>query len=184
MGLKFSGRGDTSISHFDPRERPNEVVPKGYRRDEEGFLHRLPRPTPPMGRKKGTSLAAVPYSPPKARIFVSRVRPTITVEQIREFVGSIAGVEAEVERITTRNDRYASFLIQVEKRVEEQVLDPDEWEEGLIIRPFRGFLRRPPDEDASTRPHSDMQGPTPITTPAHTHDDTREDVEVVNEDSI
>ncbi|KAK8397133.1 hypothetical protein O3P69_004668 [Scylla paramamosain] len=50
--------------------------------------------------------------------------------------------QPEAEQIRTRNDRYASFLVQVDKSVEERVLDQDEWEEGLIVRPFRGFLRR------------------------------------------
>ena len=121
----------------------NERIPRGYREDEDGFLHRIPREPPPMGRKKGTALAAVPFSPRKARIFVSRVRPTTTVDEIREFVRSITGEDAAVQRIVTRNEKYASFLVSVEKQVEDQVLDPDEWEEGLIIRPFRGALRRP-----------------------------------------
>ena len=129
-----------------------------------------------LGRKKGTGLAAVPFvqrTGPRARIFVSRVRPSTTVDQIRDFVRSIAGVDAVVDRIQTRSDKYASFLVQVEKAVEKFVLDPDEWEEGLIIRPFRGYLRRP---DVDQSRHDDTaRGPlsaAPVDPPgAHARED-------------
>ncbi len=70
------------------------------------------------------------------------MNPYITVDQIKNFVYELAGMQPEAEQIRTRNDRYASFLVQVDKSVEERVLDQDEWKEGLIVRPFRGFLRR------------------------------------------
>lgn len=63
------------------------------------------------------------------------------MDQIKEFARELAGVQPEVEQIRTRNDRYTSFLVQVDKSVKERVLDQDEWEEGLIMLPFRGFLR-------------------------------------------
>ena len=118
MGLTSSARSNSTTSYFDPlppRDIPHTArdhdVPRGYRKDADGFLHRIPRPNPPLGRKKGTGLAAVPYAPPKARNFVSRVRPSISVDQIREFVRGIVGVEAEVERIQSRNALSSSFLV-------------------------------------------------------------------------
>ena len=174
MGLTTSGQSNSSNSFFDPLPprttapaQRDDATPRGYRKDEDGFLHRVPRPAPPLGRKKGTGLAAVPYSPPKARIFLSRVRPTISVDQIREFVHGIAGADADVERIQTRNANYSAFLIKVEKRVEDRVLDPDEWEEGLIIRPFRGFLRQAYDERHHETSHSNgRDDPADVSTSA------------------
>ena len=77
---------------------------------------------------------------------MSRVKPQSTVEEIKEYVQEIAGVDADVMKIQSRNTHYSSFLIPVDKNVEDRVLDPDEWQEGLIIRPFPGFLRRTYDE--------------------------------------
>ena len=98
--------------------------------DADGWWQRAPRqprPPPPMGRKQGTRLAAVPRPPLKARIFISRAQPHITAEEIREYVREISGVNSEVERIQSQTQAYASFLVIVDKSVEEKVLDPDEW---------------------------------------------------------
>ena len=125
-------------------EGAQREAPRGYHMDDDGWwgcAPRQPRPPAPLGRKQGTRLAAVPRPPQKARIFISRCQTYITVDQIREYVQEIAGVESDVERIQSRSQNYASFLITVDKSVEDKVLDPDEWQEGLVVRPFRGFLR-------------------------------------------
>ena len=132
-------------------ERRDDVgrrdAPRGYQMDADGWWQRTPRqprppcPPPPVGRKQGTRLAAVPRPPPKARIFVSRAQPHITAEEIRDYVREISGADSEVERIQAQTQEYASFLVIVDKSVQEKVLDPDEWQEGLIVRPFRGVLR-------------------------------------------
>ena len=112
--------------------------------DDEGFAHRIPwrerRPPPTLGRKKGTRLGVV--AAPKARVFISRLKPRTTADEIAEYVREIAGVDANVERIDSRRTNYASFLIYVDRGAAEKVLDPEEWQEGVIVRPFRGVLRR------------------------------------------
>ena len=99
-----------------------------------------------MGRKKNTRLVAVPFQPRKARIFLSRLNLQCTVDQIKEHVHEIIGTDSVVERIQNKSSLYASFLITVDKDHEDKILDPDEWQEGLIVRPFRGALRRPQQE--------------------------------------
>ncbi|MPC47366.1 hypothetical protein E2C01_041110 [Portunus trituberculatus] len=75
-------------------------------------LHRIPRPRSPQGWKKGTSLVAIPRQEQKTRIFISRMSPHINVNQIQNIVGEFVDVQPEVEQIKTRNDTYASFLVQ------------------------------------------------------------------------
>ena len=98
-------------------------------------------PPRPVGQEAGHAPGSGAAAPQKARIFISRCQTYITTEEIREYVQEIAGVESDVERIQSRSQNYASFLITVDKSVEDKVLDPDEWQEGLVVRPFRGFLR-------------------------------------------
>ena len=93
---------------------------------------------------------------------MSRVKPQCKTDEIREYVKEIAGIDADVEKIQSRNTTYSSFVIHVDKTVEDRVLDPDEWQEGLIIRPFRGALRRWKED--SSQPISEPITENPETT--------------------
>ena len=166
-GPRISGGGDR---HREERMEQGDRAPRGYSMDEDGWMTREPRerrPPPILGRKKGTRLQAVPPPLAKARIFLSRLNPNIPAEEIKEYVREIANVESIVERIQSRNTAYASFVITVDRGAEERVLDPDEWQEGLIVRPFRGQLRR--------------RGDDTLPPPAHRgHGEAREDEEERN----
>ena len=50
----------------------------------------------------------------------------------------LLGVNCDVERVKVKFPLYSSFVITVSKSHEAALLDPDAWEEGLIMRPFYG----------------------------------------------
>ena len=88
-------------------------------------------------------LQAVPWQERKVKVFISRLLPHTTEDDIVERVRVMTGRSCIVERVDTRYSTYASFVATVDKCFEDLVLDPDEWESDLLVRQFRGKLRRP-----------------------------------------
>ena len=123
----------------------DERVPRGFVRDNQGFLSRVPRPRQSSkiktGKKTGTSLKVV--RPVKtSRIFISRLDPECPIEAVQEFVTTMTGNDCVVEKLKPKFPSYSSFVITVNKEHEDTVLNPDEWEEGLILRPFYGKVNQ------------------------------------------
>ena len=78
----------------------------------------------------------------KARIFISRLDPDETVDNMKEYVKGLTGEDCDVEKLNARFPTYSSFVITCSKRHENTLLDPDEWEEGLLVRPFYGKIMK------------------------------------------
>ena len=117
-----------------------ERVPRGYVCDSEGFLTRVQQPrrqqrTFITGQKTGTTIRAAAR---KLRMFVTRLAPSVTVESLKEFILELTGSECEIEKLQTKAPDYASFAISCNKEHEATVMNPDEWEEGVLLRHFYG----------------------------------------------
>ena len=109
-------------------------------KDSEGFIHRNRKSRPlTLGRKSGTRVK-VASVPKQARIFVSRLAPEFPVEELHEFVRELTGTDCEIHKLKTKYPNYSSFVITCDKISEKTLLDPDEWEKGIIIRPFFGRI--------------------------------------------
>ena len=111
-------------------------------KDSDGFIRRNKKPSHParpltLGRKMGTRIK-VAESTRKAKIFVSRLDPECHVEELREFIRELTGSDCEIDQLKTKYPSYSSFVITCDKQHEKTLLDPDEWETGIIIRPFWG----------------------------------------------
>ena len=148
-----SFRNITDVSKPPQGPRPNNVggqekTLSKYWKDSEGFLHKNKRPTRPLtvGKKSGTRLKAVNVER-KSRIFVSRLDPQLTGDDLREFVRDLTGTVCEITKLKTRFPTYASFVITCSKEHETLLMDPDEWEEGIIIRPFYGKVMKDRDPE-------------------------------------
>lgn len=89
------------------------------------------------GNRAGSELGVVTRVK-KCAIFVSRLGPQITAEKVKAFVDQIISNSCEVEKLNTRYDSYSSFRITCEEKYNDKVLDPDMWEEGVLIRKFFG----------------------------------------------
>ena len=57
---------------------------------------------------------------------------------MKEYVKGLIGEDCDVEKLNSRFPSYSSFVITCSKCHENTLLDPDEWEEGLLVRPFYG----------------------------------------------
>ena len=128
----------------EPARVTNRISSK-YVKDSEGFIRRekiprnMQRPLT-MGRKTGTRIKVAPKVN-KCKIFVSRLDPEFPLEELCQFVQELTGnASCEIEKLKSRFPTYASFVITCDRCYEKTLLDPDEWEQGIIIRPF--YLKR------------------------------------------
>ena len=91
------------------------------------------------GTKRGTGLRAVSQIK-LTRVFVSRLLPDISVEVIREYVSGLVSDDFEIVKLKTRYPSYSSFVITCDLKHRDTLLNPEEWEEGVLLRPFLGKL--------------------------------------------
>ena len=88
-----------------------------------------------VGRKQGTKLKRA-HVKKECKIFVSRLDSDVTCDQVAEFVSELTGDSPKIEKLTTKFPNYSSFKITCDKSHLNTLLDLDEWEEGVIVRPF------------------------------------------------
>ena len=85
------------------------------------------------GRKTGTALRSVPRFR-KTHVFVSRLEENMNPDAVKTFVTELINDECEVEQLRTRYLSYSSFLISCDLRHKDLILNPDEPEEGILVR--------------------------------------------------
>ena len=90
------------------------------------------------GSKAGTRLASVAQTR-KVQIFVSRLEPDLLPTTLKDYVREIIDDECAVEKLNTRFPSYSSFVVTCDFGHLESVLNPEEWEDGVIIRRFFGL---------------------------------------------
>ena len=149
----------TQISKGTWRGGEGQTTSRGYRMDDDGFLHRIPRRSRAQqslvtGRKSGTALRAAPVVK-RIKIFVSRLDPSETTDSMREYVRGLTGTECVIERLKSKFPTYSSFVITCDKQFENILLNPDEWEEGLLVRPFFGKIRKHDENKSGNDHHSE-----------------------------
>ena len=64
------------------------------------------------------------------RIFVSRFLPDMSVEEVRVYV------EFEIVKLKSKCPIYSSFFTTCDEKHRETLMNPDEWEDGILLRPF------------------------------------------------
>ena len=79
----------------------------------------------------------------EVRIFATKFDPDETEADLKAYVSDLIGQDCvvEVEKIIVRTKRHSSFVITASKRYEQILLDPNSWEEGVLVRRFYGQLR-------------------------------------------
>lgn len=107
-------------------------------------------PTPKEGKRTGvTGLAAAPPAKPKPKynkqIHVSRIATSTTVEAMNVFIESNSSLKANQDfRCTSLVKKgkdietysFISFKIALIEEVCGQLLEPEFWPEGVLVRPF------------------------------------------------
>ncbi|KAG0434473.1 hypothetical protein HPB47_019085 [Ixodes persulcatus] len=120
--------------------------------DADGFLQVVPRRRvkASAGSAKESMLHVVAKPPRKKALFVSRLHPETTCEEVSEIVGSVLDSQGfECTKLASRYDTYSSFHVSVNDEDFEKLVCPDLWPEGCLFRPFLGRLRL---DDARSAP--------------------------------
>ena len=85
----------------------------------------------------------------RVSLFVSRLPPDTDAQTIQEYVKEQVGAtEVVATRLKSRFDSYASYRLDLSDPSVSDVLDPEIWAQGLLVRRF--FTRR---SDPVSREH-------------------------------
>jgi len=93
-----------------------------------------------IGTAKGNRLRCAPSAPKKRHIFVSKLDPSTTENEVCDSVSKATGLEIKCVKLQARFNTYASFRIEVGVEDFDKLLDPDVWDEGILVKPFFGRL--------------------------------------------
>ena len=72
----------------------------------------------------------------KFDIFISRLGPDVTTNAVKDFCKGILSEKFETEQLTTKYSTYSSFKITCSRWEKDKLMDADNWEAGVFIRPF------------------------------------------------
>ena len=94
----------------------------------------------------------------RTSIFLSRLPPGTGEDAIMRYVKEQTGADdVTALRLQTRYDTYESYRLDITNPSCENVLDPDLWAQGLVVRRF--FVRRQPAEGQLTATGQTTAGP-------------------------
>lgn len=68
--------------------------------------------------------------------FISRLDPTVTVDDMSLYVKSVHKLEAKCVKLKTKHESYASFKVDVICNDASKFYDPDNWPSGVYLRKF------------------------------------------------
>ena len=74
-------------------------------------------------------------------IFVSRLHPNTTKSQVKEHIFKKLDFPIETEKLQTKFETYASFLVKVKFDHLQNLLVPDIWPQGALIRKYYESIR-------------------------------------------
>ena len=127
----------------DQQETHNDDQRRGLEGDEDFTVvrnrNRRRRQSAITGTRTRNLLNVVPVTR-KSRVFVSRLGPNTTADMLKNYVKDALDKEVEVTRLQTRYPTYASFVVSCNFLDKDTILSADSWEEGVLVREFRGKL--------------------------------------------
>jgi len=126
------------------RKNRNELKSKNPPRKEDDKTSKLRnqgrKAVPIIGQgAQSTNLKVVkPYNSSIKRVFVSRLDPNTTEQDIVSEIKQNCGLGIKAKRLNTRFDTYSSFCIEADKDSYATLMSADTWGEGVLILPFFG----------------------------------------------
>ena len=69
-------------------------------------------------------------------LFVSRLKPDVTDDDVKDFVDRMFDVTCDCEKLETRYDTYSSFKINVNCNDISMFFDAEKWPAGVLVRKF------------------------------------------------
>ena len=112
--------------------------------DNDGFQPVKPRhrrssnlktSTPVIGRKSTRNIGICARND-NFEAFISRLRPDLSIRAMKKYCDDTFDENCIVEKLQTKYSDYSSFRITFRRWKKKQVLDPNKWETGVLVRPF------------------------------------------------
>ncbi|GBL86150.1 hypothetical protein AVEN_89173-1 [Araneus ventricosus] len=94
------------------------------------------------GAGKNSNLEILGKMPKRKAIFLSRLGPSTTVNDITNYLNSLKLQYLQCNKLKTKFQSYASFHIEVYECDLQLLLDASFWHEGCLITEFYGKLRK------------------------------------------
>lgn len=69
-------------------------------------------------------------------VFVSRLKPKTSCDNVASHVWSVAGHRVDVEKLQTRYQSYTSFYVKCSRHIRMDLLNGELWPSGALIKPF------------------------------------------------
>ena len=113
----------------------NDIADTGFQLVDLRRRKRKKRPDVVIGRKLESRLGTCDRAN-KCSVFVSRLSPNAKISDINDFCKTMLGEDCSVEKLPTRYQTYSSFKITCSRMMKNKIFNPDNWEAGIIIRPF------------------------------------------------
>ncbi|XP_077979457.1 uncharacterized protein LOC144434821 [Glandiceps talaboti] len=85
---------------------------------------------------KNDGMLQVVDSRPPARVFVSRLQPHTSSQTVVNFIRSKTNIESKCERLKSKYESYASFVIEVPHAQLPELMNASVWPEGALVRRY------------------------------------------------
>ena len=69
-------------------------------------------------------------------VFISRLDPTVSIDELSLYIKSVHNLDANCEKLKTKYDSYASFKIEVVCNNASKFFNPENWLAGVYLRKF------------------------------------------------
>lgn len=93
------------------------------------------------GASDTCKLIVAPPSTRRRALFVTKLNPDTSCEDISSHLSSVGVEEVECRKLKTRYDSYASFHVSVAAKDFDKLSDPAVWPKSCLFKAFRGALR-------------------------------------------
>lgn len=134
-----------SSSTSDNNAEDQDIIPQQIRSDWVNVvkrnIHKSVQKPVLCGTNSASKLKVIQKEPRKKAVFVSRLAPDITVNDITQHLEHQNLKFIKITQLKTKYDTYASFHIEVEEQKFEEVFSEKYWPEGCFVSQFYGKLR-------------------------------------------
>ena len=89
-----------------------------------------------IGKKDGSSSNLSVCKGKFASVFVTRFAPDTSAEDVKSYVESNLKVKVKCEKLNTKYDTDTSFKVEGNMQNPGDLMNPEAWPEGILIRRF------------------------------------------------
>jgi hypothetical protein len=134
-------------------ERFNNGAPDTYSKVVANIINTQPKVAIATSTQKakpviGTRVSArlIVKNSRMRKVFVTGLNPETSEEDMESYLKDELNIQAKCHKLKTRYDTYASFKIEAQCSSDTDILNPDMWPKGLLVKPF--FERRERTQEA------------------------------------